>query len=157
VPAGRNGRWEADLNETAALPKEEREALRRFFRHGLTITGLAHRAGVPIMAGTDANDTMIVPGYSLHRELRLLAAAGLSNMDVLRAATTVPARYLGRTADLGGIAPGKQADLVLLRSDPLADMSNSATVELVVANGRAFTRDRLDALLQAAEAVARKN
>jgi hypothetical protein len=47
--------------------------------------------------------------------------------------------------------------LVLLRSDPLADMSNSATVELVVANGRAFTRDRLDALLQAAEAVARKN
>jgi hypothetical protein len=156
VPAERNGRWEADLNETAALPAEEREALRRFFRHGLTITGLAHRAGVPIMAGTDANDTMIVPGYSLHRELRLLSAAGLSRMDLLRAATTVPARYLGRTADLGGIAVGKQADLVLLRSNPLANLPNSAAIETVVANGRAFTRDRLDALLQEVEALARR-
>jgi hypothetical protein len=151
VSGERNARWEADLKETAALPAEEREALRRFFRHGLTITRLAHRAGVPVMAGTDANDTMIVPGYSLHRELRLLARAGLPNMDVLRAATTVPARYLGRTADLGGIAPGKQADLVLLRSDPLRAITNTAEVELVLANGHVFTRDRLDALLHAVE------
>jgi imidazolonepropionase-like amidohydrolase len=100
---------------------------------------------------------MIVPGYSLHRELRLLSAAGLSNMDVLRAATTIPARYLERTVDLGGITKGKQADLVLLRSNPLDDISNSDDVETVIANGRAFTRDRLDALLLEAEALVRGN
>ena len=154
VPTERNGRWEADLRESAALPAGERDALRSFFRHGLTITGLAHRAGVPVMAGTDANDTMIVPGYSLHRELRLLGQAGLSNMDVLRAATTVPARYLGRTADLGGVAAGKQADLVLLRSNPLQNLSDTASVELVVSNGRVFARDKLDALLREAELLA---
>jgi hypothetical protein len=76
--------WEADLDETAARPEAERGALDAFFRHGLKITGLAHRAGVPVMAGTDANDTMIVPGFSLHRELGLLAEAGLSPMEVLR-------------------------------------------------------------------------
>ena len=76
-------------------------------------------------------------------------------MDVLRAATTVPARYLDRAADLGGITTGKQADLVLLRSNPLEDISNSDDVEVVVANGRALTRDRLDALLKEAEALAR--
>jgi imidazolonepropionase-like amidohydrolase len=152
VPTERNARWEADLKETSALPAEEREALRNFFRHGLTITSLAHRAGIPIMAGTDANDTMIVPGYSLHRELQHLSQAGLSNMDVLRAATSVPARYLGRTADLGGIAAGKQADLVLLRSNPLEDLSNTTAVEQVIANGRVITRDRLDALLREVEA-----
>ncbi len=151
VPADRNRRWEGELDETAALPPEERRALRSFFRHGLAVTGLARRAGIPIMAGTDANDTMIVPGYSLHRELGLLAQAGLSNMDVLRAATTIPARYLGRSADLGGVAAGKRADLVLLRHDPLKSIANTAAIETVVANGRAFTRGQLDALLREVE------
>lgn len=151
VPSERNRRWEADLKEAAALPPEERRALGSFFRHGLAITGLAHKAGVPIMAGTDSNDTMIVPGFSLHRELRMLARAGLSNMEVLRAATTIPARYLGRSADLGGIAAGKRANLVLLRFDPLKSIANTDSIELVVSNGRAFTRGQLEALLREVE------
>lgn len=151
VAADRNAKWEADLNETASLPAEERIALDAFFTHGLLITGLAHRAGVPVMAGTDANDTMIIPGYSLHRELRLLKAAGLSNMDVLRAATTIPAAYLERTRDLGGISVGKEADLVLLRMDPLADISNTASIDSVIVNGRTFGRAELDALLREVE------
>lgn len=151
VPREQNKRWEADLTETAAKPTAERDALRRFFDHGLRITGLAHRAGIPIMAGTDANDTMIVPGYSLHRELTLLRAAGLTNMEVLRAATTIPASYLRRSAELGGIAAGKKADLVLLRANPLEDIRNTAAIEAVVANGRLFRRSELDLLLTAVE------
>jgi imidazolonepropionase-like amidohydrolase len=130
--------------------------LKAFFQHGLTITQLAHRSGIPIMAGTDANDTMIVPGFSLHRELALLARAGLSNMDVLRSATAVPAAYLGRTADLGRIAPGMEADLVLLRANPLSSISNTTTVDLVVTNGRAFHRQQLDELLEEVELLARQ-
>jgi imidazolonepropionase-like amidohydrolase len=147
VMPDRNRRWEADLVQTAALPPAERMALERFFRHGLEITRLAHRAGVPIMAGTDASDTMIFPGFSLHDELSLLARAGLTPMDALRAATTVPAAYLGRTASLGGIAAGKEADLVLLRADPLHDVRNTGSIEAVIADGRLYDRAALDALL----------
>ena len=149
----RNARWEADLKETAALPVDERKALAAFFEHGLRITGLAHRAGIPVMAGTDASDTMIVPGFSLHRELALLRRAGLSNMDVLRSATTVPAAWLGRR-DLGGIAAGMEADLVLLRGNPLEDVAHASSIEAVIANGRLFTRPELDVLLLEAERIA---
>jgi hypothetical protein len=153
VPTPRNSRWEADLTETASLPPREREALKGFFAHGLRITGLAHLAGIPVMAGTDANDTMIVPGFSLHRELQLLRRAGLSAMDVLRAATAVPANYLGRR-DLGGIAAGMEADLVLLRANPLVDIANASSIEAVLTNGRVFSRAQLDELLAAAERLA---
>ena len=155
VMPDRNTRWEADLDETAALPKEERDALAAFFRHGLAITGLAHRAGIPIMAGTDANDTMIVPGFSLHRELRLLNDAGLSPMDVLRTATTVPATYLRRTDRYGGISKGKAADLVLLNANPLDDIRNTSRIEAVLIDGRVFDRAALDALLAEIEKAAR--
>jgi hypothetical protein len=139
--------WQKDLDETAALPAEERAALDGFFRHGLEITRLAFQAGIPVMAGTDANDTMIVPGFSLHRELALLAEAGLPPMDVLRAATIVPAGFVRRAGDLGGVSAGKKADLVLLRRNPLADIRNTAAVEAVIANGRLFDRVALDGLL----------
>jgi hypothetical protein len=146
VSAERNTRWEADLEATAKLPANERAALESFYKHGLTITGLAFRAGIPIMAGTDLNDTMITPGFSLHRELTLLRRAGLPNMAVLRAATTVPAAYLARP-DLGGISVGKRADLVLLQRNPLLDIANTQAIEAVVADGRLFTKVQLDQLL----------
>jgi imidazolonepropionase-like amidohydrolase len=148
IAAERNARWEADLQDTAKLPADEQAALERFYKHGLTVTGLAHRAGVPIMAGTDLNDTMIVPGFSLHRELALLQAAGLSNMAVLRAATTTPAAYLKRNQDLGGISAGKEADLVLLAKNPLTDIRNTQAIVSVISDGRVFTRGQLDGLLK---------
>jgi hypothetical protein len=154
IAPARARNWEADLTATAALPQEERRQLDRFFRHGLHITGLAHRAGVPIMAGTDLNDTMIVPGFSLHRELGLLVEAGLSPMDALRAATSVPAAYLGRGNRIGGVAVGHEADLVLLGADPTADIGNLRSVRAVIANGRLFDRAGLDGLLSEAERIA---
>jgi hypothetical protein len=154
ITARRMARWEKDIAETAALPAEEAAALNAFFRHGLRITGLAYAAGVPIMAGTDQNDTLIVPGFSLHRELALLAQAGIPPMDVLRSATTTPASYLKKSDLLGGISAGKEADLVLLRANPLKDIRNTAAVEAVVANGRLYDRAALNGLLVEAERVA---
>lgn len=154
VMRDRNLSWEADLTQTAALPAEERRALAGFFEHGLRITGLAHRAGIPILAGTDSNDTMIVPGFSLHRELSLLRRAGLSAMDVLRAATSSPAAYLGRNATLGSLSPGREADLVLLRANPLDDIANTAAIESVIVNGRVYSRADLDSLMAEAERLA---
>jgi imidazolonepropionase-like amidohydrolase len=150
LPA-RNADWQADLDETGAAPAELTALRQGFFRHGLTLTGLAHRAGVRILAGTDANDTMIVPGFALHRELGLLVQAGLSPMEALRAATSVPAAYLRRTATLGGISPGKEADLILLRANPLDDIAHSTSIETVISNGRVYDRAALDALLLGAQ------
>jgi imidazolonepropionase-like amidohydrolase len=90
-----------------------------------------HDAGIPIVAGTDYG----VPGHSLHRELELYVLAGLSPMDALRTATTVPAQVMGLSAEVGTIEAGKRADLLVLDADPLAGMSNIRRGRWVVANG----------------------
>jgi hypothetical protein len=154
IPPARDAAWEEELTATAKGGAEQAKLFERFFRHGLALTGLAHEAGVPIMAGTDANDTMMIPGFSLHRELWLLSQAGLTPMDILRAATTVPAAYLRKSETLGGISVGKEADLVLLRAHPLEDIRNTLSVEAVITNGRLHDRAALDALLAEAERVA---
>ena len=87
---------------------------------------LLHQAGVPILAGTDANTQPGAPfqvphGESIHHELELLVAAGLSTVEALRSATSLPAQHFGLT-DRGAIKPGLRADLVLLGSDPVADI-----------------------------------
>jgi imidazolonepropionase-like amidohydrolase len=91
-----------------------------------------HRAGVPILAGTDANNAPgracpIVHGASLHAELALLVAAGLTPAEALAAATSVPARRFG-LADRGRIAPGLRADLLLVDGDPTAEITATRSV-----------------------------
>lgn len=97
--------------------------------------GLLHRAGVPILAGTDANATEGVPanikhGESLHTELELLVDAGLRPVEAIAAATTLPARHFGLT-DRGTVTVGLRADLVLVAGDPLADIADTRNVERV--------------------------
>jgi imidazolonepropionase-like amidohydrolase len=96
----------------------------------LQIVGAMQRAGVRIMAGTDDVAT-------LHEELKLLVTAGLTPMEALRAATSNPAEFLER-ADLGTIAPGALADLVLLSADPTIDIANSRRVSATIAAGRLY-------------------
>ncbi|MCJ1391818.1 hypothetical protein MMC18_004685 [Xylographa bjoerkii] len=90
-----------------------------------SVTAL-YKAGVPILAGTDANTFTGSPspvphGESLHRELELLVEAGLSNVDALRAATALPAKYFG-LEDRGVVEVGKKANLVLIEGNPLEDI-----------------------------------
>ena len=99
-----------------------------------TVTAL-YRAGVPILAGTDANDAKGVPaniphGESLHHELELLVDAGLPAVDALRAATSLPARYFG-LPDRGVIEPGRRADLLLIDGDPVADITATRQIQRI--------------------------
>jgi imidazolonepropionase-like amidohydrolase len=94
-----------------------------------------HRAGVPILAGTDANAGPGIPfsprhGESLHEELELLIDAGLSTVEALRAATVLPARHFG-LHDRGVIEPGRRADLVLIDGDPIADIRATRRIRRV--------------------------
>jgi predicted amidohydrolase YtcJ len=138
VPPGLRAQWRARLERT--VPADS-AVVAAFF--SLPRTGEAHRLGVRVMAGTDAPIAYLVPGLALHDELALLVRAGLTPMQALRAATYEPAAYLGALDSLGTVRPGRAADLVLLRADPLADIRNTRRIEAVIARGRVVDRDAL--------------
>lgn len=148
------GGWESDLDRTARASPEEVALFREFYELGVRLSGLAHAAGVKVMAGTDTNDTMIFPGFALHDELARFVDAGIRPMDVLRTATTIPAEYLDRSSDLGTVSVGSLADLVLLSEDPLADIRNTQSIEAVILRGQVQNRAALDELLRGVEAMA---
>lgn len=98
-----------------------------------------HRAGVPILAGTDSNEEEDSPfqvrhGEAMHREMELLVEAGLSTVEALRAATALPAKHFG-LSDRGVIEPGKRADLLLLRDDPIKDIRATRSIQRVWCGG----------------------
>lgn len=98
-----------------------------------TISAL-HRAGIPIIAGTD----QAVPGHSLHREIELYAKAGFTPMEAIQAATIVPARVMNLDKEVGTVEAGKRADLILIEGNPLESISNLRNVRWVVAAGRLY-------------------
>lgn len=113
-------------------PNDERR--RQLFDKVLGLLGLLHKAGVPIVAGTD----QAVPGHSLHRELELYVKAGFTPLEAIQAATIVPARAMKQDKELGTIAAGKRADFILIDGDPLADIRALRRIRIVVASGRAY-------------------
>ena len=121
---------------------------RQFVQMELDMTLAMVRAGVPFMAGTDtAAGVHIFPGFSLHEELALFVKAGLTPLQALQTATLNPARFLGRVADMGSVAEGKVADLVLLDANPLEDINNTRRIRGVLLAGRYFDRPALDRML----------
>jgi hypothetical protein len=113
------------------------------------LTGALARAGVHLMAGTDAPIPGVVPGFSLHDELKLLVAAGLTPYDALRTATANPSEFLGRDG-FGLVTVGARADLLLLDANPLSDVSNAGRPAGVMVRGRWLAASELRAMLEGA-------
>lgn len=126
------------------------------FQKLLSLVGAMQRARVEILAGTDAANPYVFPGFSLHHELVLLVEAGLTPLQALRTATSNPAKFLGMSDEVGTIEKGKLADLILLDANPLDDIRNTQRIYGVVANGRYFPPQELRGLLAQAEASAAK-
>jgi imidazolonepropionase-like amidohydrolase len=121
------------LNSMGVPPAKERNA-EALFRKYLRVLGALHKAGVPIVAGTDQS----VPGHSLHRELELYTQAGMTPMEAIQSATIVPARAMKLDRESGTIEAGKRADLVLVAGRPDRKISDIRKVKIVIAAGRAF-------------------
>jgi hypothetical protein len=134
-----------------ALAKADLAQNRAEFRQGLRVVRAMRRAGVRLLAGTDASVPYCFPGSGLHDELELLVRAGLSPLEALQTATHNPAELLGRRRDLGTAERGKFADLVLLEANPLDNIRNTRRIAAVVLDGRLLDRATLDRILDAAE------
>ena len=136
------------------LPEARRAAYHRYYDTSLKLVGIMHADGVPIMTGTDGPGGN--PGQDMPSEFQELAAAGLSPLDVLRATTTVPAAFLGRSDRMGTVDAGMAADFLLLDGDPLVSVDNLGQISAVVNSGNFHTIAQLDAtvdrLLASAEA-----
>jgi imidazolonepropionase-like amidohydrolase len=114
-------------------------AVRLNYKHAESTVATFHRAGAIILAGTDSNDDLTAPyqiahGESLHEELERLVDAGLTPAEALRGATSLAAATFGLT-DLGVIAPGRRADLVLVDGDPTRDISATRNIRGVWIGG----------------------
>ncbi|MEU1392367.1 MULTISPECIES: amidohydrolase family protein [unclassified Nonomuraea] len=107
--------------------------------HAVGALRALRRAGVPLLAGTDATPFVPAHGAGLHRELQLLTEAGLGAEEALAAATSVPARHFG-LGDRGRIAPGLRADLVLVEGDATRDVTAVGDIAEVWRRGVRQTR-----------------
>ena len=116
------------------LPPAAAEAQRAANEEAIAAVGALHRAGIPIVAGTD----QAVPGHSLHREIELYVKAGFTPLEALQAATIVPARAMKRDAESGTLEPGKRGDVLVLDADPLQDIRNTRRIHRIVVNGRIY-------------------
>ena len=126
---------------------------RKTYAKQVQIVGAMSRAGVRLVAGTDTGNPFCFPGFSLHDELASLVEAGLSPLQSLQAATLNAADLAG-AADLGVVAPGKLADLVVLDANPLQDIHNTTKIAGVVVAGRHYSREALAQMLAAVEKLA---
>ena len=148
-------KWDAGYYKN--VPPEPRAAIAKLnrlqFDESKKLVGLMYRAGVPILAGTDTMNPQCFPGFGIHDELALLVDAGLSPLAALQAATRNAAEFMGQLDRRGTIEVGKTADLVLLDKDPLADIHNTRSIQVVVLSGKLYPRAALDAMLAKAQTI----
>jgi Imidazolonepropionase and related amidohydrolases len=128
--------------ESSFIPKKFNSRLsisrlQHAFDYQLKLVNAFNKAGVLLLAGTDAPTIPgLIPGHSLHQELQLLREAGLSNYEALKAGTVNPARFLKVYSDVGTIEVGKEASLLLLKANPLEDIANTLEIEAVIFKGK---------------------
>ncbi len=103
--------------------------------------------GAAILLGTDKAVPYVVAGFSEHIEMQLLSQAGLSNYEVIQAATVNAAKCLKKEKEIGTIEKGKKADLILMQDNPLEDLQTIQRHVGVVKSGRFYSRDMCDSIL----------
>lgn len=115
-------------------PNENSPLVQKMFDKYVALVGKLHAAGVPVVVGTDQT----VPGHSVHREIELYTMAGFTPLEAIQAATIAPARAMGMDKELGTIEPGKRADLILVKGNPLENIHDIRNVEFVMSSGKMF-------------------
>jgi hypothetical protein len=136
LPKGLQDACRSTIEMIVAAPAASRNSVYQSFRHDVKAL---RAAGVRLMVGTDIPNACLIPGYSVHDELKQLVDAGLTPAEALRAATTTPRSFFGV----------KDNDVVLLDGNPLNDIGNTARIAGVFMRGRWLDRDTLQNKLTA--------
>lgn len=134
----------ADLNPEEA--QKEAEWRQRLLRE-------MNEQNVKILMGTDAPQLFSVPGFSIHRELPHMAAAGMTPYEILESGTANVGAYFSNEDKFGTVAEGQRADLLLLNDNPLQDISQLQNHAGVMVQGRWYPREMIDRKLKEIEAV----
>jgi len=123
------------------------------FEKAARLLPLLQKAGVTILAGTDAGflNSFNYPGIGLHDELEVLVRYGLTPQQALAASVVHGPAFLGKAADYGALAAGKRADILVLDRNPLEDIRATRAIHALVLRGKALDRAALDALLAGAK------
>ena len=141
VPQRLKDYWD-EYQKTLRLSPDTRDPRHKLFAKYQELTGILHRAGVPLLVGTDTPEPYCPPGWSLHQEMELMVQSGLTPAEVLSAATLGNARALKMAEHLGSVAPGKLADLVILDADPTVDITNTRKIHTVIRSGYVCDRKK---------------
>jgi hypothetical protein len=132
---------------TSSITPASRAIVQQAYAQMLKMVKLMKQNGVPMLAGTDLGGGWVIPGFSLHQEFHELAAAGLTPLQILQMTTLDAAKFLGRESTMGTVEENRNADLVLLDDNPIADAANLDKVFAVVLRGKYYSRAALDKLL----------
>ena len=137
--------WIAQKQKMLQIPAADR-AKYLALRH--KIIQALHKAGVPFLLGSDAPQWWNVPGFSIHRELQVMVAAGFTPYEALRSGTVNVATYFGTADSAGTVTKGKRADLLLLDANPIDDITNSSKIAGVMLGGRWMPKSEIAARLE---------
>ena len=145
VDKTRKALWAArNVSYATTVTPAARATLQSFYQLRLKVAKLMQQNGVKILAGSDLGGGWVIPGFGLHQEFREMAIAGLTPLQILQSTTINGAQFVGREATMGTVEVGKNADLVLLDANPLADVANLSKISHVVLRGKVYTRATLD-------------
>lgn len=140
--------WNTSLEEFQSRAKGNKNAARQHAQNRIDLLRALHEADVPILMGTDSPQVYSVPGFSIHRELKLMKKAGMSNFEILKSGTANVGAYFKDKDDFGIIAPGQRADLLLLNGNPLDDLEHLKKHSGIMVRGRWISRETIDNNLQ---------
>jgi imidazolonepropionase-like amidohydrolase len=109
----------------------------------LGLTKMMYDNGVELLSGTDIPNFGLVPGESLHHELELLVETGISPLDVIKIATRNGAEALGILNKVGTIENGKEADMIVIATNPIDNISNTKKIDAIINDGKLVNRKEI--------------
>ena len=148
VPPQQLEQWIAGKQKFLASPDGTAENRRQFLEVRRALLKALHDGGAGIVLGSDAPQVWNVPGFSIHRELKAMVAAGLTPWQALATGTRNVATFFGTADRSGTVGAGMRADLVLLDGNPLADIGHTSRIAGVMVGGRWLPRAELDTRLK---------